>query len=144
MIKINYVNQYDQKKSYRSIIQKVLKTAYKVLKMREKTIVSVVLVNDETIREFNRSYREIDKPTDVLSFENRDDLYEIGDIFISLETTQRQAEALEHPFEYELIYLVIHGFLHCLGYDHIDDQDALVMDEVQKRIITQTKYKEYL
>lgn len=144
MISINYINQYNDDRHYKSIITKALKKGYKVLGLREKTIISVVLVDDSTIHELNRTYRGKDQPTDVLSFENTDDLYEIGDVFISVDTVKKQAETLGHDMDYEMIYLAVHGFLHCLGYDHIEDDDAEVMDQLQKRIMKQTKYKRSL
>ncbi|MBN2540673.1 MAG: rRNA maturation RNase YbeY [Bacilli bacterium] len=141
MIKINFVNQYDDSKTYQGIITPVIKTGYSYLKLTEKTILSVIFVTDEMIHDLNRTYRNMDKPTDVLSFENLDDLVEIGDVFISIDTVKRQAEELGHSFDYELAFIALHGFLHCLGYDHIKDEDNEEMNALQNAIINQTKYK---
>lgn len=140
MIKINYINQYDRNRKYKKIITDILKKGYKDLKLSEKTIVSVVLVNNDTIHELNKQYREIDKPTDVLSFENDSDLFEIGDIFISIDKVIEQSRELEHSFEYELAFLAVHGFLHCLGYDHILDKDEMEMTKKQNMIMKNSKY----
>jgi probable rRNA maturation factor len=104
-------------------------------------IISVVLMNNEMIHELNKTYRDIDKPTDVLSFENDSDLYEIGDVFISIDKIQEQAKDLNHSFEYELAYIATHGFLHCLGYDHILDEDNIEMTEKQNIIMNNVKIK---
>ena len=141
MIRINYVNQYDDNRSYKKIITYILKKGYKDLKLTEKIIISVILMNDESIHELNKTYRNIDSPTDVLSFENDSDLYEIGDVFISIDKIKSQAEELEHSFEYELAYIAVHGFLHCLGYDHIADEDEKEMTKLQNLIMKDSKIK---
>lgn len=140
MIKVNYINQYDNKKSYKKAITKMFKKSYRDLKLFEPIVVSVIFVDNDTIQELNKTYRNLDKPTDVLSFENTDDIYEIGDIFISIDKVEEQAKELGHSFEYELVFLAVHGLLHCLGYDHIEDSDALEMDKKQKLIMSNTKY----
>lgn len=142
MIIINLVNQYDHQRSYQTIIKKTLKWAYKYLKMTEKTIISVVLVDKEAIHELNKQYRNIDRPTDVLSFENDSDPYEIGDVIISIDTVAKQAKELDHSFEYELAFIALHGFLHCLGYDHITDEDNAEMTALQDKIMAGSPYKE--
>ncbi|XMB72568.1 rRNA maturation RNase YbeY [Mycoplasmatota bacterium WC30] len=140
MIKINFVNQYDKKRSYKKIVTEVLKKGYKDLELHEKAIISVILVDNPTIHELNKQYRNIDKPTDVLSFENDSDIYEIGDVFISIDKVIEQAKDLDHSFEYELAFLSVHGFLHCLGYDHIEDSDEIEMTRKQNKIMKDTKY----
>ncbi len=140
MIRINFVNQYDNKRLYKKIVTEVLKKGYKELELYEDVIISVVLVDNPTIQELNKQYRNIDKPTDVLSFENDSDIYEIGDVFISIDKVQEQAKDLAHSFEYELGFLTVHGFLHCLGYDHIEDLDEVEMTIKQNLIMKDTKY----
>ena len=142
MIKINYINQYDKNKSYKKIIKYILKKAYKDLELIEPAIISVILTNNEEIHELNKTYRNIDNPTDVLSFENDTDLYEIGDVFISIDKIIEQSKALGHSFEYELAYITVHGFLHCLGYDHILDSDEVLMTKKQNFIMKDIKIKE--
>lgn len=111
--------------------------------------VSVTFVDDERIRELNRIYREKDQATDVLSFplleeeaieELEDKLGEeivplLGDIVISVETAQRQAEELGHSLKRELAYLVVHSMFHLLNYDHMNEEDKRVMRGKEKEII---------
>jgi len=103
-------------------------------------VVSVLLTDDNEIRNFNRKYRGIDKATDVLSFPMQDfdhpgwggrgdieidkDSGELplGDIIISLQTVERQAIEYGHSLEQEIIYMTIHSVLHLLGYDHYDEK----------------------
>ena len=139
MIKINYINQYDNNKRYKKIIKYIVSKGYKDLQFEESMIISIVLMDNQGIHDLNKQYRNIDKPTDVLSFENDSDIYEIGDVFISVGKIIEQARDLRHSFEYELAYIVVHGFLHCLGYDHIIDADELEMTEKQNLIMIGSK-----
>ncbi|MGQ9631248.1 MAG: rRNA maturation RNase YbeY [bacterium] len=109
--------------------------------------VSVLLTDDEEIRSLNRRYRGVDRPTDVLAFamgECRsaapDDI--LGDVVISVDTAQRQAEELGHSLERELEILLIHGILHLLGYDH--DADGGEMAEREAKILGQVSNLPYL
>jgi probable rRNA maturation factor len=99
--------------------------------------VSLSFVDDETIRELNLQYRGIDRPTDVLSFPIRDELFPdlLGDIVISLPTARRQSEEYGHSLEREIGFLFTHGFLHLLGYDHEDETNEKTMFAKQERIL---------
>lgn len=109
--------------------------------------VSVTFVNNEEIQEINRDYRNLDKPTDVISFaleETADDEVEIvgedlpvvlGDIIISVERAKEQAADYNHSYERELGFLAVHGFLHLLGYDHMTKEDEKVMFQKQEEIL---------
>lgn len=141
MIKINYINQYDQLHTYKKTIVKAIKTGAKVMNLKGRNIINVVLVNNDQIHEMNKNYREIDRPTDVLSFENTDDLFELGDIFISIDKTKEQATDYLHSFERELAFLSVHGFLHCLGYDHLTKTDEDEMTSLQKQILDKANFK---
>lgn len=141
MIKINLINQYDNNKTYKKIIKHILKLASTYLKLTERNVISVILVSNDTIHDLNKQYRDIDKPTDVLSFENVEGLSELGDVFISIDRIKEQADELKNPFDYELAYISLHGFLHCLGYDHITDEDNLEMTTLQESIMALSKYK---
>ncbi len=79
---------------------------------------SVLVTGDDGIRDLNRRFRKIDRPTDVLSFEMEDERL-LGDIVISVETAARQARDFKVSLEEELGRLVVHGVLHLLGYDHV-------------------------
>lgn len=109
----------------------------------QNTEVSLVFVDDNYIQELNRDYRGIDKPTDVLSFamnEGEDmpeeDIKILGDVVISLPRTKRQAKAYGHTFEREFIFLAIHGVLHLLGYDHLNDAEKEKMNEKERYFLT--------
>ncbi|MBE3551665.1 MAG: rRNA maturation RNase YbeY [Kyrpidia tusciae] len=108
--------------------------------------VSVVLVDDERIRELNRDYRGVDRPTDVLSFAMREGEGEpvqteegrelLGDIVISVETAERQANQYGHSLRRELAFLAVHGFLHLLGYDHQSPEQERVMFGKQEEVLS--------
>ena len=110
----------------------------------------VVLVNDEKIHEINRDYREKDRPTDVISFaifadspENErfvfDNEINLGEIIISLDTTKKQASENNKTFEDELYFLLAHGILHLLGYDHMTEETLEEMWAIQNEIIKNLK-----
>ena len=105
---------------------------------------SVVLCDNAYIHELNKTYRNIDRPTDVLSFalnEGEEEGYDgpdtklLGDIVISLDKTQEQAEEYGHSFERELAYLTVHGMLHILGYDHMTDEDKAEMRKEEEFVL---------
>lgn len=104
-------------------------------------IVSIMLCDDATIHPLNRDYRDKDKPTDVLSFAQREGDFAflddnlLGDIIISMETTIRQANERQHSTETELRVLLVHGILHLLGYDHIEDDEAEIMEAKEREIL---------
>ena len=115
----------------------------------ERCELSVALVDDPEIHRLNLQYRDLDRPTDVLSFalqEAEEPEFQpelageqlplvLGDVIISTETTQRQAEERGHSFERELLILMIHGILHLLGYDHIEDSEAEDMEALERRLL---------
>ncbi|ADG05532.1 rRNA maturation RNase YbeY [Kyrpidia tusciae] len=112
----------------------------------EAAEVSVVLVDDERIHELNRDYRGVDRPTDVLSFAMREGEGEpvqteegrelLGDIVISVETAERQANQYGHSLRRELAFLAVHGFLHLLGYDHQSPEQERVMFGKQEEVLS--------
>ncbi|MFD1697087.1 rRNA maturation RNase YbeY [Roseibium aestuarii] len=102
--------------------------------------VSLVFTDDAAIRELNRDWREKDKPTNVLSFPGSDpdgELYGplLGDIVFALETVQREADEMEIEFSAHLTHLVVHGILHLFDYDHQDDEEAELMEGLERRIL---------
>jgi len=121
-------------------------------------VVSVLITDDNGIREYNREYRDIDRPTDVLSFpmqvfkqagwnglseaELDKDTGELplGDIIISTESVKRQAKEYRNTDEYETVYLIIHSMLHLLGYDHDNEINEKKMHERNKQIIQKMGY----
>ncbi len=141
MLKINIFNQYDEVKDYKKIIKYILKKAYKTLNLKEKMVINIILVDNVKIQELNNEFRNLDKPTDVLSFANDSYDNEIGDVFISLDKTKEQAIAYGHSFARELAFLATHGFLHSLGYDHLNKADELEMFALQDEILENTIYR---
>lgn len=102
--------------------------------------VSITITNDEEIHKLNKKYRDIDRATDVLSFafresEEKVDENNLGEIIISLERARAQAEEYGHSFEREIAFLTAHGMLHLLGYDHIEEEDRIEMEEEQRFIM---------
>ena len=105
--------------------------------------ISFLLTDDDTVRVLNKNYRGKDAPTNVLSFAAMDDedadaelaqdgVFLLGDIVIALQTVQREAADLHLPFE---AHLVVHGVLHLLGFDHIEDEDAEEMEALETQIL---------
>ncbi len=104
--------------------------------------VTVVLCDDETVRSLNREHRGVDAPTDVLSYPTHEpddvgvpEVPHLGDIFISLETASKQAEARGHAFENEVALLAAHGLLHLLGLDHETEDAWDVFENAQNRMM---------
>ncbi len=102
---------------------------------------SVVLCDDSFIHPLNRDWRGKDKPTDVLSFSQREGgtVQEatplLGDVIISVETAARQGAERSHDLGFEMTVLLVHGILHLLGYDHIEDEEALKMASLEREIL---------
>ena len=102
--------------------------------------VCVVLTDDSAIRELNRTWRKIDKPTNVLSFPCNNISPDpasamLGDVVIAYETTAAEAAAQHKPFLHHLKHLTVHGFLHLLGYDHESDIQAENMERLEREIL---------
>ncbi|EGP08980.1 metal-dependent hydrolase [Bradyrhizobiaceae bacterium SG-6C] len=108
--------------------------------------VAVMLTDDAGIRTLNNNWRGIDKPTNVLSFPalqpertpaDDDAPRMLGDIAIAYETTRKEADSEHKPFEHHLSHLAVHGFLHLIGYDHETDDDAEIMEGLERDILAQ-------
>ncbi|GEM03705.1 endoribonuclease YbeY [Halolactibacillus miurensis] len=130
------------------LVDELLHYAAQEEKVSDLAELSVTFVDDARIQELNRDFRDKDQPTDVISFallEETDDGYPVeplpgmpvvlGDIIISIDRTKEQAELYEHSFERELGFLALHGFLHLLGYDHIEPEDEQVMNNRQEELL---------
>ena len=140
----------DEKEEYKDVIEKVLAQCFKEEKLEDsKLCVTVTLTTPKTIQEINKQYRNIDRATDVLSFpmfekdeldskiqendfENEDIL---GDIVVSVDKVKEQAIEYGHSFERELSYMIVHGFYHLMGYDHIEEDDKKIMREKEENIL---------
>ena len=144
-IKLHYQNYYPKRiKSYKKVFKEIADFTYELLELKEKYELSVSIIDDETIHTYNKQYRGIDRPTDVLSFAFQDDEdmilnsklpTELGDILISYETMLRQADEYGHSIEREMCFLFTHGLLHLLGYDHMEKDDEKEMFALQNEIL---------
>ncbi|MBN2604433.1 MAG: rRNA maturation RNase YbeY [Bacilli bacterium] len=135
-MKINIINQFDQKQ-YQHTIQLALDCAEKVMQLQNKTI-NIILVDSTDIHALNKTYRNKDYVTDVLTFPDGY-LNNLGDVFVCVPKAQSQALEYGHSFERELGFLVVHGFLHTLGYDHETSEEELIMNNLQNEILDNAK-----
>lgn len=128
--------------TFEELIEEGFAIAARLEGLTEPWEVSVSFVDDETIGALNAAYRQIDAPTDVLSFPQDDDWEELeglprvlGDIVISLERASAQAQEYGHSLEREVVFLAVHGFFHLLGYDHETEEEERLMQEKQERVL---------
>lgn len=141
----SFLNQSSEKSwsHYRPYLDLVSKKTSKILHITKRFQYSVILVNKETIREINRTYRKLDAETDVISFASLDSLsiqvkessLELGDIFINVDAIRSQAKDYGHSLKREFSFLVAHGLLHLLGYDHMTKADEATMFKLQEDIL---------
>lgn len=134
------------------MVADLIEFAGNFINLPAETEMSVTLMDNEAIHQINKEYRGVDKPTDVISFaieeDNPDEMEiiipedadfkmpkNIGDIMISMDKVKEQAEYLGHSEERELGFLVVHGFLHLNGYDHMRAADEKEMFGLQKEIL---------
>ena len=110
-----------------STIRKILKT-----EKSKSEGVNIIFCDDKKILELNRRFRQINKPTDVLSFPF-DDSDLLGEIYISLDTAKKQSEKNGNSFDNEIQRLVVHGCVHLLGYNHKNKRDQRKMEEVEAK-----------
>ena len=135
-----------------SLIRNVVETVLKEEGVKKEVEVYITLTHNDNIRKINAEHRNIDKPTDVLSFPmfEREEIpmlkkessseegqveTMLGDIIVSVEKVREQAEEYGHSFKRELAYLVTHGMLHLLGYDHMIEQEKVVMRKREEEIL---------
>ncbi len=129
--------------SIEDYIETVLNEEYRCDK---HVYLSLLLTDNEKIQVINRDYRGKDSPTDVISFaylETDGDIgpyNTLGDIIISLERVKEQAKDYNHSFKREFFYVLTHGILHLLGYDHIDEDDKLEMRKKEEEILSKHGY----
>ena len=146
----------EKNEKYENIIKEVVDECFKEEKLDQANIyISITLTNEEEIEKINKQYRNVDKATDVLSFpmfeKNELDKFIkenskttdinmqgdiLGDVVISIPRVYEQAEEYGHSFERELAYMVVHGFYHLMGYDHIEESDKKIMREKEENILS--------
>ena len=159
-IDISYETDIELDIPYEDIVRQMVVAALDYENCPYEAEVSVTVVDDKEIQEINKTYRNIDKATDVLSFpmheyesaadfDNLDDSafnpesgeLLLGDIVISAEKVTAQAKEYGHSKEREFAFLLVHSILHLLGYDHMEEEERLVMESKQKEILELNDYK---
>lgn len=146
---LNIVNKtnYNDLDKYYPLIKKYYKKTIIILKLEDSYDLSLIIVGPKKIREINREYRKIDKPTDVISFamiDSDDDLFyddaiQLGDIFINRNKVLSQSKEYNHSIKREFVFLFVHGLLHLLGYDHMNPKDEKIMFSIQNKIVGDLK-----
>ena len=140
-------------------VQKVADFAYEQLGQKESLLIEVAFVSEQEIKELNQSQRGIDSVTDVLSFpyldgvkgqvltpehfgnETEEDGFLLGSVCVCLKRAKEQAEEYGHSLEREVCFLVLHGILHCFGYDHIEKDEETEMMELAEKIMQKLNLK---
>ena len=123
---------------YRKLLVKVANETYKKLNLQNEIIFDCSFVDLKTIQEINMKHRNINQPTDVISFALWDKGYKsnlLGEIYICYEKIVEQKKLYRHSFKRELCFLFLHGLLHLLGYDHVNKKDEEVMFSLQDEIL---------
>ena len=148
-VQINY-NNIEENEEYNKIINTVVKKCFEEEGLDNiKIYINIILTNPEEIKRINKDYRNIDKETDVLSFpmfqkEEIEGLIKkkenivtdiLGDVVISIPRVYEQAEEYNHSFERELSYMVVHGFYHLMGYDHMEEEEKKIMRQKEENVL---------
>lgn len=154
LVEINY-EDIEENETYKNKIQQVIQKCFEEEKLKDLNLyISITLTTPKKIKELNNNYRKIDKETDVLSFPmfEKEEIEEIvkskqkqivpetiGDIVISIKRVEEQAKEYGHSFERELSYMLVHGFYHLMGYDHIEEEDKKKMRPKEEKILNELK-----
>lgn len=156
-LNIEYETEIKLEIEYETIISKVVEMAMDTEDCPYEAEINVILTNNEEIKNINKSYREVDAPTDVLSFpmvdyetpadfshleDSSEDYFNpetgellLGDIIVSVEKVTAQAQEYGHSKERELGFLIAHSMLHLFGYDHMEEEERRIMEEKQRMIL---------
>ncbi len=140
----------EQNDEYEKTIRKVITECFKEEKLENsKLYISITLTTPENIHKINKQYRNVDRETDVLSFPmfEKEELEQkiakndfehediLGDVVISIEKVKEQAVEYGHSFEREFAYMLVHGFYHLMGYDHIKEDDKVLMRAKEEKVL---------
>lgn len=150
VVEISFLD-IEEKEELKEFAKQVVETCFAEENLNSLNFyLSITLTSPEEIHKLNKEYRNVDKETDVLSFpmfekeeldkiinmQNKNILPEpIGDIVISIEKVKEQANEYGHSFERELSYMIVHGFYHIMGYDHIEEKDKVIMRPKEEKIL---------
>ena len=154
LVSINFLDVQEDK-NYIELIKKVIDKCFEEENLKNLNIyISITLTTPMQIQKLNKEYRNIDRATDVLSFPmfEKNEIDEIiknkevqpvlevlGDVVISIEKVKEQAVEYGHSFERELSYMLVHGFYHLMGYDHIEEKDKIIMRPKEEKILDELK-----
>ena len=143
MNRIEVFNQVEEEIKELDIVEKILLGALEKENITDSAF-NLIIVDNEYIHSLNKTYRGIDRETDVITFalEDEDTVLvpmeegrNLGDIYISIDRARSQAEEYGHSFLRELAFLAVHGFYHLLGYDHMTKEDEAIMFKKQEEIL---------
>ena len=146
-MELSFYSYLDEYNYLEEVYQGIILYTFKHLKLKCEPIISVSIIDNEEIHQINKEYRGVDRPTDVISFAFLDNdvegkknlkkktIVDLGEIFISLPKAKEQAKEYSHSLERELDFLFLHGLLHLLGYDHMNEEDETVMFNLQDEIL---------
>ena len=138
----------EENNEYEEIVDKVLSKCFEVENLLSSNLyIGIMFTNPENIRKINKEHRNIDKETDVLSFPmfEKDEIEflkenvvedTLGDIIISIQRVKEQAEEYGHSFERELAYMLVHGFYHLMGEDHMEEDEKACMREKEEKVLS--------
>ena len=131
--------------SYESLYERLFKKTIDLLHVTDNCMMSVTFVSKEVIHQINKEYRNIDRPTDVISFAFLDDEAEknikgdfpldLGEIYICYDVADENRQAYGNSIKREICFLFVHGLLHLLGYDHMTKEDEEIMFPLQEKIL---------
>ncbi len=152
LLEVQYLD-IEENKEYEMVLNRVINKCFEEENLKNLYI-SITLTNPENIQKINKEYRNIDRATDVLSFPmfEKNEIKEVckmnmegqevlGDVIISIEQVQKQAEKYGHSFERELAYMAVHGFYHLMGYDHMEENEKKEMREKEENILSKLDIK---
>lgn len=155
MYELNW-NKIEQVKEYEILIKEVIKTCFEEEKLEKtKLYINIILTDKEEIKNINKQYRNIDKETDVLSFPmfEKEDIETLkkkskwvveevlGDIIIAMDIITKQAKEYGHSTKRELAYMLVHGFYHLMGYDHMTEEEKKEMRQKEENILEKLQIK---
>ena len=138
---IEVINEYEKNVEELEILKDFINYVASNLGLKN-VMFNVIIINDNTIHKINKEYRNIDRPTDVITFALEDnkmietpEVRVLGDIYISYDKVKSQAKEYNHSTKREICFLAVHGLLHLLGYDHMTKEDEEKMFGLQKELL---------
>ena len=142
---IEKIDSFFDEEKINEFVSYILKDEYKKDFDKSEYYLSLLITTNDEIQEINREYRQKDAPTDVISFaynetENIGAVNMLGDIVISIDRVREQSSEYRHSDEREFYYVLCHGMLHLLGYDHIEEEDKAVMRRREEEILSKFNY----